>query len=234
MRALKTFLKNAVPSRILNTARHVRMLYWRSQQRIFDRRFGVNTSGTLYPNEMDVDEARRQAGNEYIATPHGIFFSMIRALPVDYPHFTFLDIGSGKGAALLYASRFPFRRIVGVEYCAALNQIAEENIRNYRDRRRKCRDIQTLCLDALEYPIPEDPLVLYLANPFKEELMSKMTANVERSARRHPRELVVMSLNPDVEDVLDRAEWLERVHSGWNHAIYRSKILAERPGEAMP
>src|SRR5947208_15284999 len=38
--------------------------------------------------------------------------------------FTFIDLGSGKGRTLLMASDYPFRRILGVELLAGLDQLA--------------------------------------------------------------------------------------------------------------
>src|SRR6185436_7767539 len=57
--------------------------------------------------------------------------------PVD--GYTFVDLGSGMGRAVLVASEFPFRRIVGVEIAAELHAIAGRNVRRYRGR-QQCRD----------------------------------------------------------------------------------------------
>lgn len=226
MRALKTLLKRIIPARVARTARSLRTRLWRSKQRAFDRRYGVETGGLLQPDELDVGEDQRKLANRYEATPRAVFLRLLRSIPLDHRRFTFVDIGSGKGAVLLYASAFPFQRIVGVEFSQYLSEIAEANIRRYPSGKMRCRDVRTLCLDAMDYPLPEEPLVLYLANPFKADFMNRLVANIERSARERPRELIVMSFNPTVEDVLDRAGWLERVGTGWNHAMYRSKILA--------
>jgi hypothetical protein len=207
-----------------NTARQMRAWAYRSRQKAFDRRFGVNTTGTVDTHELDVDEEGRKSGNHYEATPRSVFLRMVRSIHIDPRRFSFVDIGSGKGAVLLYASQFPFKRIIGIEHSHRLNEIAEMNIRNYRGSDMQCTDIATLCLDATAYSLPADPLVLYFWNPFKEEMMSRMVANIERSFKEHPRDMVLIFLHPNLEVVLDRVNWLERVDTGWNHAIYRTKL----------
>jgi hypothetical protein len=223
MRVVKTFLKNKTPMCVLNTARQLRAYVYRSRQKAFDLRFRVDTAAIVSRNDLDFDEESRKAANRYEATPRSVFLRMIRSIRIDHPRFSFIDIGSGKGAVLLYASIFPWRRIIGIEFSPRLNEIAKQNIVSYRGNDMHCKDIHTVCTDATVYSLPEDPLVLYFANPFKEELMSRMIANVERSFKEHPREMILIFFNPNLEVVLDRADWLERTGRGWNHAIYRTK-----------
>jgi hypothetical protein len=71
-------------------------------------------------------------------------------LEVDHRRYVFLAYGSGKGKALLLASDYPFRRIIGVEYSEPLHRAAIRdsvqrsprpclllyvNIRNTREKR---------------------------------------------------------------------------------------------------
>jgi precorrin-6B methylase 2 len=174
---------------------------------------------------MDIDSTQKQLGNPYQATPRWIFCRMLRRLGIDYSQYTFIDIGSGKGAVLLYASAFPFKRIVGVEYSAQIDAVARRNIERYRAPNMRCRNVQTVYGDALEYPLPREPLVVYLYNPFKVELMSRMMERLEHSLQEAPRSMIVMSCNPVVEVVVDALPWLERLEKGVNHAIYHNRLI---------
>ena len=51
----------------------------------------------------------------YQPTEPALFHEMLAALNITFEDFTFIDLGSGKGRALLMASDYPFLRIVGVE-----------------------------------------------------------------------------------------------------------------------
>src|ERR1700679_1186479 len=47
--------------------------------------------------------------------------------------YTFVDIGSAKGRAMMLASELPFREVVGVELSASLYQVAEKNLERWRE-----------------------------------------------------------------------------------------------------
>ena len=67
--------------------------------------------------------------------------------------FAFVDMGSGKGRALLVASELPFAKIVGVELSQELHQIAEENVRRYRPESQLCTAFFLHCMNAVEYTV---------------------------------------------------------------------------------
>ncbi len=74
----------------------------------------------------------------YQPTEATLFHEMIDALAqqtnIDFSEFTFIDLGSGKGRALLMASDYPFRRILGVELLPALHQTCQPEYRGVSQR----------------------------------------------------------------------------------------------------
>jgi methylase of polypeptide subunit release factors len=52
----------------------------------------------------------------------------VASLDVEHKDFTFIDLGSGKGRALVLALSYPFRRVVGVEFALELHRVAEANL----------------------------------------------------------------------------------------------------------
>jgi len=76
---------------------------------------------------------------------------------------TFLDIGCGKGRALVVAARFPFKRIVGVDIVRNNIDVASKNM-----NRVGCVNCELHCIDALQFK-PDYPItVLFVYNPFNE------------------------------------------------------------------
>jgi Histone methylation protein DOT1 len=63
----------------------------------------------------------------YQPTDPALFRQMMAELPIDFPEFIFVDLGSGKGRTLLLASEYAFRRIIGVEIVTELHRAAEEH-----------------------------------------------------------------------------------------------------------
>lgn len=127
--------------------------------------------------------------------------NMIASLAVDYREFTFIDIGSGKGRALLVASEYPFRRVVGVELLPELKRVSEENILRYSARR--CPSIEVISADAVEFRFPSEPLVVFLFNPLPEPGLRRLVRNLGCSLRKNPRPAYVIYANALLEDVVD-------------------------------
>lgn len=145
----------------------------------------------------------------------------------DPQDFVFCDLGSGKGRALLMASDYPFRRIIGVELLPALHQIAEENIRAYKNETQKCLTLEAICADATVFPLPQEPLLLYLFNPFPEAVMRQVITNLEQTLKQHSHAVYVLYHNPLLEHVLAQRADLRKI--GGTHQY---SLLARRKNSA--
>ena len=123
----------------------------------------------------------------YQPTEPALFREMMAALPIDFREFTFIDIGSGKGRALLMAAEYPFRRIIGVELISELHRSAEENIAVWRAQSPapQMAAIDALCMDAREFVFPETPLVIYLFNPLPEAGLRQTVRKSRRVVEAH-------------------------------------------------
>ena len=135
-----------------------------------------------------------------------------RQAGIDFRDYLFLDLGSGKGRALLMASDHSFRRIVGVELLPALHKIAQENLAKYRSESQKCFALESICADATDFAFPAEATVLYLFNPFPEAGLRRAIGRLEQSLRAHPRAVYALYHNPLLEQVL--AIQAARVRSG--------------------
>jgi SAM-dependent methyltransferase len=159
----------------------------------------------------------------YQPTDEAQFREMMGSLPIDFSQFTFVDLGSGKGRTLLMASEYPFRRIVGVEILPELHRAAEENIAAYRSPTQRCTEIEAVCGDAREFNLPEDPMLLYLFNPLPTDGLTVVLEKLEQSLHSKARPLYVLYHNPLLEDQLRACEWLEKVISASQFALYRNR-----------
>jgi SAM-dependent methyltransferase len=167
------------------------------------------------------------AGAPYQPTVPAEFHEMVQALAdmKDASAFTFLDVGSGKGRALLLAAEYRFRRIVGVEIVPELHASAEENIRKWKTRHGE-REIESVRGDARDFAVPDGPLVVYLFNPLPEAALADFLRRVEDSWRAAPRPLFVLYHNPINAQVLERAEVFERIGRTERYALYCARKAA--------
>ena len=164
----------------------------------------------------------------YQPTERALFHEMVDALAhhihLDFAEFTFVDLGSGKGRALLMASDYPFRRIVGVELLPALHEIAKVNLAQYRSASRKCFRLESVCADATTYPLPAGPLVVYLFNPFPESGLRRAVANLEHALQQGPRRAYVLYHNPQLEKVLLESGRLTKIGATHQYSIFAAVL----------
>jgi len=160
----------------------------------------------------------------YQPTEAALFHEMIDELAkrtsINFAEFTFIDLGSGKGRALLMASDYPFRKIVGVELLPALHQIAEKNISQYRSDSQKCFALVSLCADATALAFPEGPLVLYLFNPFPESGLRRAITSLQQDLQQKPRTLYLLYHNPQLEPVVTENGFFAKLGGTHQYSIF--------------
>ena len=85
---------------------------------------------------------------------------------LDIRRALFIDLGCGTGISTLYASRWPFLQLVGVDFQKDLVIKANENLCVWPGKRR----FDFLVSDVSVWNIPSfsGPIVLFLFNPFTE------------------------------------------------------------------
>jgi len=143
---------------------------------------------------------------------------------VDLETFTFIDLGSGKGRALLLAAMYPFAQIVGVEVQPELDEIAHQNIERFHEPGQQCHSIVSLCGDAREYEFPEANIVLYMFNPFPDYVLRDVLANLVASARRSPRSIFVLYNAPFEKQEFERIPELKLFFATAQYQLYQVNI----------
>jgi len=157
----------------------------------------------------------------YQPTEPKLFRQMLGGMDVDFREFTFIDIGSGKGRALLMAADFPFHRVLGVELLPELHRIAQENIIHYVSPSQQCFAVQSVCADAREFRFPPGALLLYLFNPLPEPGLRRLLENLQQSLRENPRPIYLLYHNSLLEHVLAANSTLKKVHGTHQFSLYR-------------
>ncbi|PCI31927.1 MAG: hypothetical protein COB54_08610 [Alphaproteobacteria bacterium] len=135
----------------------------------------------------------------------------------------FIDYGSGKGRALLHASSWPFKEVIGVEISESLHKIACKNIGIYSNPEQACEKISSHCADVTEFEPPLLPLVCYFYNPFGAEIMQKVIQRLENSYNLKKRPIWVIYISPVHKNhILERPHWY-MVNEGENYCIFMLK-----------
>ena len=182
----------------------------------FDERFGVETSGLIY--ELASGHQHDVYNNGYFAVAPSVFHAIMRAmlerLHLDCRRFRFVDLGSGKGRALLLASDYPFREILGVELSPELESVARSNIACYAGVKGSLLPrppVISMQGDATEFSWPPGPLIVYMWNAFTGPVMERVFRNLESSLKKQPRECYLVYIHPELESMLAGLPWLIRL-----------------------
>lgn len=170
----------------------------------FDWDYRVDTtSATVHWSDRFVGHLH----SAYQPTEPGAFHEMMGALGIDFPQFTFVDVGSGKGRVLLMAAGYPFHRVMGVELLPSLHRIAEQNISKPGSAKRRCSSVESICQNAVDFAFPQEPIVLYLFNPLGEVNLTKVVESLSQSLRQSLRPAYALYHNALLEHVLINAGW---------------------------
>ena len=187
----------------------------------FDRLHATDTGGLIprtalltgHPNDLHI--------TAYYAVAPSILDTLIglwlRSSPLyEIDRYTFLDVGAGKGRALLSASLHPFREVVGIELNPTLAAIARANIRLFErsPNANPLAPISLLEADALEAPLPATPTHAVMFHPFEAPVLRRFLARVQQHYADRPRAFDLLYVNAEHADVLDRNHAFTRLFNG--------------------
>jgi SAM-dependent methyltransferase len=188
----------------------------------FDRTFGTDTSGSVQPEDLGIDDLRlREKAILYLPSPPGVTRWMLENAGIDPAEFSFVDLGCGKGRVLLLASQLPFRQVIGVDISAELCGIARRNAAVFLPHSRGSR-ISVQNADATRFVFPDTDLLVHLYHPFDPGLTLQIFESLGRALEKKPRRVVVAYLLytaavPAVEAAFQRIPWLTRTR--YEHSV---------------
>jgi SAM-dependent methyltransferase len=181
----------------------------RSQKDDFDWKFGVETSKLV--QVVPTDSPNFSHGNKYEASSEAVIRWCIENCALPHSGTTFVDVGSGKGRALIVAAMYPFMRIIGVEYSPDLVRTCHDNLRKVGIS-NKCEVVQ---VDAADYQFPDGNLLVFLYNPFDSVILN-CVLNHLAATTGHVR---IAQLGPG-HDVIQMSGLARRICSGEGPTIY--------------
>jgi SAM-dependent methyltransferase len=176
----------------------------------FDEEFGVETDRLVWltnPASKNYAHGSRYQGCSPVSCRWAIDTAKI-----DTKKFWFIDVGCGKGRAMLVASRYEFPRLVGIDYSKKLCKIANDNL-------HKC-DIpesrfEIVCTDATEFRFPNHDLFLYFYNPFDATVLHVVLENLRSAGNQ-----VYIGFEGPGRSEPAKCEWLDLIAEGQNVVLY--------------
>jgi SAM-dependent methyltransferase len=196
----------------------------------FDQEFGVDTSGRISGADLGVGHEHDLYNNAYLGVPPSRFRAAIarwkaEAKIASLEQHVMLDIGCGKGRALLLASEMGFRQVVGVELNGDLARVARANIALWNAAGRTRCTIEVIEGDAVEVLIPEGRLLIYLFNSFREPVLRRLLQRIEQMAENRRNDIDLIYLVPEHEEVVEEESRFRRIWRGMIPMSNEEKLM---------
>ena len=206
----------------------------------FDLEFGVRTSGLVAGRHLGSGHRNDRHVTAYYAVAPSVFQGMIvrwrrcRPLaPID--EYTFIDLGAGMGRAMLLAAAIPFVPCSALS-CIPLWRASRVRILPFGEQPGARRvPMRMFCRDALEFPLPAGPCVVFLFNPFGAPVLRRLLRAWRLTLAERPAQLDILYVNNEQESVLRREPEFERLFHGPVRrsnpdAVADRTILKRQPG----
>ena len=188
-----------MPKFISDFVEYLRWRLIRLQEDRIERRYRIETSVPEADYLKEVQSANREHAVPYEPIQLNIFRDMIQSLEqlIGHPRtYHFIDLGSGKGRALIYASEAGFDKCIGVEFSETLHDKALANLDAYSARSDHECKFSLFCMDAAEFVFPDNDTVLFMYNPFDIEVMNSVLDKIDQFARSNHNEMYILYRNP--------------------------------------
>jgi|694.fasta_scaffold00005_153 16S rRNA G966 N2-methylase RsmD len=155
-------------------------------------------------NQLGIEEARAN-GHEAMQNFNSLSF-LLNQLKIN-ENDSIIDLGCGKGHALVQFSKYQFKKVVGVELSRALCVIATKNLKLL-----KIKHAEVINEDAGKYTDYTGFNYVYLFNPFPCNVVKEVLVNLEDSLKKNPRELTIIYNHPVCSEIFDKSNCFKRIN----------------------
>ena len=139
----------------------------------------------------------------------------------------FIDIGCGKGRAIMVAAALGFREIFGVEFVPGFLEQARRNMAAFRKWLPGDINIHLIECNATDYVFPHRDSIIYFCDPFSEAVLRKVLENLRLSLRDCPRRIWMIYVDllfreaVEATGIFDDAK--EYVYGGYHFTVFTRK-----------
>lgn len=193
----------------------------------FDKQHGVNTLGSVeHDVKEDSTDLVKHAVRYEPIMPEGFALLLSKTGITDFSRYAFVDVGSGKGRALLMASGYGFKSVSGIEFRDDLHQIACRNIEAFKAHGTMKSPTMSIKGDASTFEFRNEATVCFLNNPFGPPIFDSLFDNLEKSITRNPRTFYLIYFHAfHVDRVRRRKGWSEIASGDYDNHLHPYAIF---------
>ena len=182
---------------------------------LFDKIFGYDFLTTVSQEELGLDPKKfvrcSPSGNKYLA-------NVLNKLEINESD-SIMDIGCGKGSVLRILTKYPFRKICGIEVSDTLTIICKKNMKKINDKR-----VTIFNLDAREFENYKQYNYFYMYNPCSEEILNPI---IQKIVKQSNLETKIIYNNPVHENILIENGFINMAEydDEWGNGIKIFKLI---------
>ncbi|MDR3704381.1 MAG: class I SAM-dependent methyltransferase [Paludibacteraceae bacterium] len=187
----------------------------------FEKKMGITTRGFVKESELGIPLDL----NPYHYVPGGNVYlkKVLKRLRIKETD-SIIDLGCGLGSPMLYMSKFPFKKISGVEFSKELYLGCKKNFEklNYPH-------VSVLYGDAGDFNSFDEYNYIFMFNPFGLVTMKRVLENINQSYAQNPRIITLIYKNPLYGKEVLETEIFHKIseyktESSFKFFVYRTNI----------
>jgi SAM-dependent methyltransferase len=171
----------------------------------FDRKYGTDTARRIPREQIQTGSENIVHCVNYGASKEVPFRKLMKKLQLPREG-VFVDLGSGKGRALMLASKYGFRKVIGIEFSGALCNAARANLEKFLRKYPTASQIEVIESDVTKYAFDDDETVFFMLDPFNAPVLTQVLQNIRASVERKPRKIWLIYSVPREQNIIDQAE----------------------------
>jgi SAM-dependent methyltransferase len=169
----------------------------------YDSKYRIKTKGLVRLDDLEITSDNKTRNTGFRPTRARPLKKLLNSL--DFPrNSVFVDLGCGKGRALVIAAEYGFKRVVGVEFSSVLCKEAKRNISTYLKNQGVDVDIEIIESDVCDYEIKDDENIFYLFDPFDDVVLNRVLKNLDLSIEKKKRKIWLIYNNPNFRTVIEK------------------------------
>lgn len=179
----------------------------------WDSKYAVDTYGHIELTDIDVLGPNKDRAFPYVATSPSVYAFLSILFPPNWKDFTFVDVGCGKGRALMLAALQGFDSILGIEFAPLIYRAAEQNLTNFSGRKPAWWSIINADVTTVDLPLGR-PLLLYCYSPFHVAVWERFLPALSRTIETNQKPMCLVLVGTRAAADLIKASGLfhERAH----------------------
>jgi SAM-dependent methyltransferase len=150
-----------------------------------DKVLGIETSGRVTRRALASGSENDAHSVGYVGAHPSIVRKCLDLIGIE-PDMTFIDIGCGKGRALVVACEYPFARLIGIELSRLVARVAQRNFAKLLQRSEGFSRVSIVEGDASQPPLQPGSNVLFFYNSFTGEPVKTLIASIRRHIDANP------------------------------------------------